>query len=145
MAQAHPSTVAERVQLVSTMLAHRGEYGVVTALRAAAGVSRQSLYTWTARAGAALAAALGADAARPAAVVAARERLVLTLLAAGHASARGIAACLAELGQPLRLGRIQAILAQAQARALALVARVVPAGRRDLACDEIYGHDRGQG
>jgi transposase-like protein len=28
--------VAERIQLVSTMLAHRGEYGVVTALSAAA-------------------------------------------------------------------------------------------------------------
>lgn len=59
MAQAHPSTVRERIQLVSTLLAQRGEYGVVTALSRAAGVSRQSLYTWRARAEAALATALG--------------------------------------------------------------------------------------
>ncbi len=142
MAQAHPSTVTERIQLVSSMLAQRGEYGVVTALSAAAGVSRQSLYAWRAQAEAALTTALGVRVPSEPAVSHGQERLVLTLLTEGHASARGIAACLAEWGQPLSLGRIQAILAQAEARALALVARQVPAGRRDLACDEIYGHNR---
>jgi hypothetical protein len=110
-----------------------------------AGVSPQSLYAWQARAEAALATALGLRALSVPAVSRGQERLVLTLVAEGHASERGIAACLAELGQPLSLGRIQAILAQAEERALALVARQVPAGRRDLACDEIYGHDRHAG
>jgi hypothetical protein len=70
---------------------------------------------------------------------------VLTLLVEGHASVRGIAACLAELAQPLSLGSIQTIITQAQERALTLMGRQVPAGRRDLACDEIYGHDRERG
>jgi len=137
--------VTERIQLVSTVLAHRGEYGRVTALSAAAGVSRQSLYTWSARAEAALATALGTRAPAEPVAGSGRERLVLTLLAEGHASTRGIAACLAEVGQPLSLGSIQAILDQAEERALALVERQVPEGRRDLACDEIYGHDRQAG
>jgi hypothetical protein len=126
------------------MLAQRGEYGMVTALSAAAGVSRQSLYTWRAQAEAALATVLGLRAPRPE-VSSGQERLVLTLLAAGHASVRGIAACLAEWGQPLSLGSIQAILAQAEERAQALVTHQVPTSRRDLACDEIYGHDRHMG
>jgi hypothetical protein len=127
------------------MLAGRGEYGLVTALSGQAGVSRQSLYQWSARAEAALATTLGSQVPTKAAVASGQARLVLTLLAEGHASARGVAACLGELGQPLSLGSIQAILAQAEERALALVARQVPAGRRDLACDELYGHDRHAG
>ena len=117
----------------------------MTALSAAAGVSRQSLYTWSAHAEAALATALGTSVPAEPVAGSGRERLVLTLLAEGHASTRGIAACLTEVGQPLSLGSIQAILDQAQERARALVERQMPVGRRDLACDEMYGHNRQAG
>lgn len=46
------------------------------------------------------------------------ERAVLTLLVEGHASYRGIQACLAELqGQHVSLGMISAIVQEAGARA----------------------------
>lgn len=45
MGHRHASTPAQRAQWVSQMIAHAGEYGVVTALSRAAGVSRQTLYT----------------------------------------------------------------------------------------------------
>ncbi len=49
MVQRHPSTPAQRTQWVSQMIAHAGEYGRVSALSRASGVSRQTLYAWRAQ------------------------------------------------------------------------------------------------
>ena len=46
MGQRHPSTPSQRAQGVAQMIAHAGEYGVVTNLSRQLGVSRQTLYTW---------------------------------------------------------------------------------------------------
>jgi hypothetical protein len=44
MGQSHPSTPAQRTQCAAQLLAHAGEYGVVTALSRQYGVSRPTLY-----------------------------------------------------------------------------------------------------
>src|SRR5215210_7595971 len=97
MGSRHASTPTERAQVVSQMIAHAGEYGAVSALSRSLGVSRQTLYTWEALGLAALEAAF--TPAAPAPIRApALERAVLTLLVEGHASYRGIHACLEALG-----------------------------------------------
>ncbi len=50
MARTHPSTPDQRVAIVTQLLAHDGEYGLVTALSRAHAVSRPTLYAWRARA-----------------------------------------------------------------------------------------------
>ena len=40
------STGVERVRVVGQLVGHAGEYGVVTALSRAVGVSRPTLYAW---------------------------------------------------------------------------------------------------
>ena len=123
------------------MLAHAGEYGVVTALSRTVGVSRQTLYTWLACGQAALEQAF----APPAAAVAdaSLERDILTLLVEGHASYRGIRRCLRQVGRrQVSLGTISAVVQEAERRALALVARLAPPQERAVALDEIYGRDR---
>jgi len=49
MRHTHASTPSERVAWVGYLLAHAGEYGVVTALSRTVGVARQTLYTWAER------------------------------------------------------------------------------------------------
>jgi hypothetical protein len=136
---AHPSTPAERVPWISTLLAHEGEYGVVTAVSRACGASRQTLYAWRERGRAAVAAAFA-----PAPAVFATPglaRSVLTLLVSGHASYRGIQTCLREvLGWEVSLGTITGVVAEAGTRAQALLhARSAPAPV-PLALDELFGH-----
>jgi transposase-like protein len=136
----HPGTPAERVPLVATLLAHAGEYGVVTAVSRASGVCRQTLYRWRDRAHAALVAAFAppAPAAAPAAPPLARA--ILTLLVEAHASSRGIQACLAELlGRRVRLATVVAVVRAAGARAQALLAAAVPPVPVPLALDEAFG------
>lgn len=68
---------------------------------------------------------------------------MLTLLVEGHASARGIQACLRGVsGQPVSLGTIAAIIGAAQHRALAWLGRQAPPMARSIALDELYGNDR---
>ncbi len=88
MGHTHASTASERAAWVSQLLARAGEYGVVTEVSRAVGVSRQTLYTWRERGRAALEQAF----APPAPLVAdvGREREIVTLLVEGHASYRGI-------------------------------------------------------
>ena len=50
MVQSHPSTPAERVQWATYMLAHPGEYGLITQLSRRLNVSRPTLYAWKATA-----------------------------------------------------------------------------------------------
>jgi hypothetical protein len=142
MGQRHASTPTERAQVVSQMIAQAGEYGVVTALSRSFGVSRQTLYTWEAVGLAALEAAFTPAAPAPIRTPS-LERAVLTLLVEGHASYRGIHACLAALGYGhVSLGTIATISAEAQRRALAWLASHAPAGPRSLALDELYGNNR---
>jgi hypothetical protein len=124
------------------MIAHAGEYGLVTALSRAAGVSRQTLYAWAASGWRALEAAFAPPTAAPV-VTPALARAVLTLLVEGHASYRGIRACLRGVtGQHVSLGTVAAIVAEAQRRALAWLSAHAPAGARPIALDELYGNDR---
>jgi len=142
MGYTHASTPRERMAWVSYVLAHAGEYGVVTALSRAARVSRQTLYAWAARGQAALEQAFqppeatsGGDARL--------ERDILTLLVEGHARVRGIQRCLGQVGgRAVSLGTISAVVGEAERRALALVATLAPPDARAIALDEIYGRDR---
>ena len=142
MGQRHDSTPAQRAQAIAQMIAHAADYGVVTHLSRDLGVSRQTLYTWYERGWQALQAAfLPVPAA--ATITPALERQVLTLLVEGHASVRGIQACLrATTGQHVSLGTISAITAEAERRALAWMATHAPATSRALALDEMYGRRR---
>ncbi len=142
MVQRHDSTPAQRAQVVCHMIAHAGDYGLVTHLSHEWGVSRQTLYSWMARGWQAVEAAFLPPPAAPI-VTPALERQVLTLLVEGHASVRGIQACLrATTGQHVSLGTISAITAQAQQRALAWMATHAPPTSRALALDEIYARKR---
>ncbi len=49
MVQRHDSTPVQRAQVVCQMIAHAGDYGLVTQLSRDLGVSRQTLYTWMER------------------------------------------------------------------------------------------------
>src|SRR3954454_3124690 len=96
MGQAHPSTPEERVQWASHMLAHSGEYGLVTQLSRALNVSRPTLYAWKATAQQALEQVFGGTPSvisLPTTV----ERQILTLLVEGHNSYANIQTCLDRL------------------------------------------------
>ena len=142
MVQRHDSTPAQRAQVVAQMIAHAGDYGFVTQLSREVGVSRQTLYTWTECGCQALEQAFLPGPAA-AVVTPALERQVLTLLVEGHASTRGIQACLRPTtGQHVSVGTISAILAEAERRALAWMTSHAPPTSRALALDEIYGRQR---
>jgi hypothetical protein len=118
------------------LLAHEGEYGVVTAVSRASGVSRQSLYAWRERGRAALSAAFAPPPPGPAAA-----RGILTLLVSGHASYRGIQVCLRELaGRDVSLGAIAGVVAAAGRRAQTLLGSLRPPEPAVLAVDEFFGH-----
>jgi hypothetical protein len=66
-------------------------------------------------------------------------RAVLTLLVCGHASYRGIQACVEELwGEHIGLGTIQGIVAEAGRRAQGELDRLVPSQCAGLALDELF-------
>ena len=142
MGHTHPSTPAQRVQWASHLLAHAGEYGVVTALSRATGVSRPTLYAWRDRAQQALLQAFTPLPVAPV-ITPAVEREVLTLWVSAHASTRGIQTCLAALTQRgISLATITCILQDAEQRALTWFADHAPPTVRALALDEIYANDR---
>jgi hypothetical protein len=142
MARRHGSTVGQRVEWVSQLLAGSGTYGLVTLLSRQAGVSRQTLYSWAEQGRVALEQAFTASAPeRPR--TPALERQVLSLLVETHGSARGIQAALWQVArQRVSLGTISAIIQDAQRRALAWMSRQAPPTSRPLALDEMYGNDR---
>ena len=136
------STAAHRAQVVCQMIAHAGDYGFVTHLSRDLGVSRQTLYTWTQQGSQALEQAFLPTPSAPR-VTLALERAILTVLVEGHASVRGIQACLrATAQQHVSVGTIVAVLAEAERRALAWMAAHAPPTSRALALDEIYGRKR---
>src|SRR5215213_259266 len=106
MGQSHPSTPEERVQWASHMLAHPGEYGLVTQLSRTLGVSRPTLYAWKAIAQQALAQAFCATPSTTS-VPPTVARQIVTLLVEGHNSNTNIQTCLAALtGQHVSIGTI---------------------------------------
>jgi transposase-like protein len=141
MGHAHPSTAAQRVQWTSQMLAQQGQYGLITQLSRTIGVSRPTLYAWTAQARQAIERAF-LDPPAPL-LPASLERQILTLLVEGHNSYTNIQTCLRVLtGQRVSIGRIAAIVQEAQKRALQWMATHTPASPRSLALDEIYANNR---
>jgi hypothetical protein len=141
MVRTHPSTPLERAQWVSQMLAHQGEYGFVTSLSRATGVSRQTLYSWREQGRLALQQAFQPTSL--ATLTPALERQILTLLLESHRSYRGIQTCLWRLTkQKVSLATIVGVIEQAQRRALEYMASLAPPSSRTLALDEIYGRKR---
>ena len=140
----HSSTLNQRVQWVSKVIAQEGTYGIVRQVSRMAQVSRQTLYTWKAKGQHGLEAGL---AEQPGLRVKTRKlsRAVLTLLVHGHASYRGIQRCLQELlGEEVSLGTITAIVQQAGQQAQRSLAEQKPAHGRVLALDEQYSSKRGE-
>jgi hypothetical protein len=146
MVHSHSSTASQRVHMVSQLLAHEGTYGEISQMSRSQGVSRQTLSTWKEKGQRALEAALVAN--QPQAQLAKPvdlQRAVLTLLVEGHASYRGIQACLAVLlGQHVSLGTITTIVQSAGQRAQAWVEQQVSGQGRALALDEQYSSKRGE-
>jgi len=142
MVQSHPSTPAERVQWATYMLAHSGEYGLITQLSRTLGVSRPTLYAWKATAQQVLEHAFAPCSPAPA-TTASLERQILTLLVEGHNSYANIQTCLHALtGQRVSSGTIAAVAHVAQQRAQQWMATYAPASPRTLALDEIYANNR---
>jgi len=140
MGQVHPSTAAERMQWASMMLAHQGEYGLVTRLSREAQVSRRTLYLWRDQAAAALQTAFAP--APEAAQTPSCPRQLLTFWI-HHASERGIQAAMRECATcGVSLATITAVLHEAGQRAISHLQSHMPATMRALALDEIYTHDR---
>ncbi|MDQ5851424.1 MAG: hypothetical protein M3380_05000 [Chloroflexota bacterium] len=143
MGHAHPSTPAQRVHWASHLLAHAGEYGIVSALSRATGVSRPTLDAWRDRAQHALLHAFAPPPPPAPSITPAVERQVLTLYVTAHASSRGIQTCMQTLTQPgISLATITAILQDAEQRARRWMTTHVPPSVRALALDEIYANDR---
>ncbi len=141
MVHAHPSTPEQRAQWTTMMLAHQGEYGLVTRLSRENGVSRPTLYAWRAQAQQALRQTFAAPE-PPARITPALERQVLTVWQA-HSSDRDIQTCFRALAQRgIALPTITAILQEAEQRALRYLATHLPATARAVALDELYANDR---
>jgi len=96
MIHAHSSTPRQRAYWVSKLVASEATYGVVSQMSRDYQVSRQTLYSWKERGQSALEAAFEPRKVQREAAQQ-LERAVLTLLVEGHASYRGIQACLNEL------------------------------------------------
>ena len=146
MIRLHSSTPTQRAHWASELVAHEGSYGMVSHLSRIAAVSRQTLYSWKATGQRALEAAfapkeLQGSQAKPCEL----HRAVLTLLVQGHASYRGIQACLKELlGVEVSLGTIAAIVQTAGEQAQRWLVQQVPGEGRVVALDEQYSSKRGQ-
>jgi len=141
MVRSHPSTPAERAQWTAYMLAHQGEYGLITRLSREADVSRPTLYAWREQAQQALVQAFTP----PLSVPPFPSQLARQILTAwiNHASERGIQMAMRELAQQgVSLATITAILAEAQQRALVWMQTHRPPSVRALALDEIYANNR---
>ena len=145
MIHTHSSTGKQRAQWVSRLLANEGSYGEVSQMSRSCGVSRQTLYSWKAKGQHALELVLAPRSRQQEPSAPTVERAVLTLLIVGHASYRGIQACLQELlGVEVSLGTISTIVQTAGARAQSWLERQVPEQGRFVALDEQYSSKRGE-
>ena len=125
MVQRHCSTVSQRVQWVSELVADSGSYGLVSDLSRSIGVSRQMLYEWKAKGQAGLEQALTpASVQSEAESTKSLERAILTLLVEGHASYRGIQRCVEmRLRIHVSVGKIAAVVKSAGQRAQQWISR----------------------
>ena len=140
----HCSTVQQRSEWVSQMLAHSRQHGLVSQLSRDNQVSRQSLYRWKAKGKRALEEALSPEV-QQGKQEGRIERAVLTLFVEGHSSYRGIQACMQELfGEKVDLESIGAIIQQAGKRAQALLEQQKPVKECAVALDEQYSSKRGK-
>jgi hypothetical protein len=142
MGQRHGSTAEQQVQWSAEMIAHAGEYGMLTRISRESGLSRPTLYRMKARA---LAGLQQTFAPSPSGTppTPAVERQILTLLTQAHATDRGIQTCLRHLtAQGLSMPTIVAILHAAEQRARTWMATHAPATPRALALDELYANNR---
>lgn len=141
MVRTHPRTPDQRAQLAAAMLAHRGEYGLITQLSRACGLSRPTLYAWRSQAERALEAAFTPPCAVPT-TCPQLERQLLTLSIA-HSCDRDIQQCFQALtARGISLTTITSILVEAHQRALHWLTSTAPASVRALALDEIYANNR---
>lgn len=141
MGHTHPSTPEQRVHWTAMLLAHQGEYGLVTRLSHDIGVSRPTLYAWRAQAQQALLSVFTPPTPAPP-LLGDQARQILTAWII-HASARGIQTAMRELArQGVSLETITAVLAEAQQRALTWMQTHRPLTVRALALDEIYANAR---
>src|SRR5215213_8072283 len=142
MGQTHPSTPAERAQWAAYLLAHQGDYGVVTHISRTYKVARPTLYAWRAHAAQVLLTAFEQPEPGGCHVPGLSDRQIVGLWIS-HVSTRGIQAASRELVQQgVSLATITAVLHDAQQRALAWMHSHVPSTPRALALDEIYATDR---
>lgn len=140
MGQAHPSTADERIQWASMMLAHQGEYGLVTRLSREAQVSRRTLYAWRDQAALALGKAFTPQV--PPVAPSSNPRQLLTLWI-NHMTDRGIQGAVQEFtAHGVSLATITALLHEAGQRAITYLQTHLPPTMRALALDEIYANDR---
>ena len=146
MVHTHSSTGSQRVDWVSELLAREGRYGQVSQMSRNSAVSRQTLYAWKAKGRNALEAVFTPK--KPPtqeAKLPELHRAILTRLLQGHASYRGIQACLKELlGLHASLGTITAVVQSAGQRAQAWMQQQVARQGRVLALDEQYSSKRGK-
>ena len=91
----HCSTVQQRSQLVSQLLADTRQHGLVSQLSRDYQVSRQTLYRWKAKVEEAIQEALSPDAPKSQRKVHI-QRAVLILFVEAHGSYRGIQICMKE-------------------------------------------------
>jgi transposase-like protein len=141
MVRSHPSTPDQRAQWTADMLAHQGEYGVVTRVSRTSGVSRPTLYAWRDQAQQALVRAFTPPVPR-ANLPSDQARQILTAWII-HAGDRGIQIAMRELAhQKISLDTITMVLADAAQRARVWMQCHMPTTRRALALDEIYANDR---
>jgi transposase len=146
MIHPHSSTASQRAYGVSELIAHEGSYGVVSQMSRHFQVSRQTLYSWKGKGQRALEAAFAPKKSQtPETKPCELHRAVLTLLVQGHASYRGIQACLKELlGLEVSLGTIAAIVQTAGQQAQSWLVQQVPGEERIVALDEQYSSKRGE-
>jgi transposase-like protein len=140
MGRRHPSTPAQQAQWASQLLAHQGQYGIVSQIAREGRVSRQTLYRWKAKADQALLTSFSAQPNNPAVA----PDLTIQVLSCfiGFGTIRGIQATLRNLtAQGISLSTISATLQEAEQRALTLMRAPIKPLQRPLALDEMFGQD----
>ncbi len=132
----HCSTVQQRSQLVSQLLAASRQHGLVSQLSRDYQVSRQTLYRWKAKVEEAIQEALSPDATKSQRKVHI-QRAVLILFVEAHGSYRGIQICMKELlGEDMSLETIGSIVNEAGNCAQKLLVQQKPTKDCALALDE---------
>lgn len=140
MGRKHPSTPAQQTQWVSQLLAHDGQYGIVSQTARESGLSRQTLYRWKAQARQAL---LDCFTRAPSNAQPSPDPTIQILSSfIGFGTARGIQSTFRTFtAGGISLSTITAVLQEAEQRALILQRAPLQPLHRPLALDEMFGQD----